>query len=295
MHLNAFLFLSHFLVGPSPLFFFFSLFHFPLRPGPRRPFLSPPHGPAGLLSSPPFPSLRAAQAARPGSFCPRGLPHFLSLSLTLTGGTRLSGPSPTSSQTRAPARVQPRHGAAALPRVTWARMPRHLQPPYKAPPRALALPKPQPPPPARETLAHELLRRRRHCRASGARCTTASPLLAVEPAAQKLHVVVRIPAGLSFPLFPTLLCLRNLAVVPEPPRHCSGQFRRPKAPRSITCDAHYLLVQTALETEAGNAFMHCPGEALPLAAMWHRRRRFAPPPPCSPRVTAVGSRSNGLD
>jgi hypothetical protein len=41
MHLNAFLFLSLFLIGPSPLSLFFFLFSFPLAAQPRPAFSSP--------------------------------------------------------------------------------------------------------------------------------------------------------------------------------------------------------------------------------------------------------------
>jgi hypothetical protein len=132
IYLNAILFLSLFLfrLGPLSLFFFLSLFS-SLRPKPNRPFSfsSLPARPrtAGLFPSSPSTArslLLFPQPSPPARQLPSSPP-----SLTLTGGTCLSGSSPTSSSSRARTCVESGRGTASPPRDTGARTPRP-RPPY---------------------------------------------------------------------------------------------------------------------------------------------------------------------
>jgi hypothetical protein len=109
MYLSAFLFLSHFLVGPGPLLFFFSSFLFPCGPAQPTLFFSParPSQAAFLL---PFSSRAAQQPPRPILPARPALPPF-PLSLA-DGWVPPIGPVPFPRPDRTQTRVRPRSGAA---------------------------------------------------------------------------------------------------------------------------------------------------------------------------------------
>jgi hypothetical protein len=100
-------------------------------------------------------------------------------------------------------------------------------------------------------------------------------LTVVELVALKLHVVVRILTGLSFPLFSAFLCLRDLTVVPEPPLTAvPANSATPKAPRWVTRGARNFPVQSPLKTETGSAFTRFPRRAAAVC-----RRSTSPSAP----------------
>jgi hypothetical protein len=108
---------------PTPSFSFPSLFFFHAAQAQLAFFLFSLSSPRGPASWPahflPWPS----QPLRPALS-----PFFL----LLTSGTHLSGSSPTSSQTRARARVRPRHGTTFPARGIPGPHAKVLRPPYKA-------------------------------------------------------------------------------------------------------------------------------------------------------------------
>jgi hypothetical protein len=130
-----------FLIGPGPPSLFFFLVSF-LPCGPTQLGLFPPL----LFSSAAQPSsFFLSSSVRPSFSLPRPSPPAQPASLSpppsLTdrqnppfGAVPDLEPDSGSSPSLAGARVQLRHGTAAPPRVSRARMPRCLRPPYKTPP-----------------------------------------------------------------------------------------------------------------------------------------------------------------